>query len=510
MPKRVRIFDTTLRDGEQSPRASLNPKEKLEIAKQLDHLGVDIIEAGFPVSSPSEIKSIQAICAAVTRPTVCGLARVVRKDIDAAAEALKDARHSRIHVFIGTSPVHVERKLQKTRAEVIEMAAEGVRYAKERCHEVEFSAEDATRTPREYLKEVFTAAIEAGATVLNVPDTVGYGWPEEFGDLIRWLVSELPNMDKVAISVHCHNDLGMATANSLAAVKAGATQVECTVNGIGERAGNAALEEIVMAMRTRGDVLDFETGIDVGEIMRASRMVSNMTGIVVQPNKAVVGQNAFAHESGIHQDGVLKERTTYEIMDPTEIGAGESKLVLGPRSGRHAIVHRLGELGYKVQDADMPKIYERFLEIAEAKKEVFDEDLAAIMEEHDARPSVEGYELVGLQTLAGSHAIPTATIELKMPTGEVVCESAAGKGPVEAAYSAVDRITGLECKLTDYSLKAVREARTAVGQARVKIECQGHTAVGVGASTDVIEASVRAYVHAVNRVVTLINGNGAK
>lgn len=499
MSRRIYVFDTTLRDGEQSPGASLNPREKLEIARQLDRLGVDIIEAGFPVSSPAEIDSIQAICREVRRPTICGLARVVEKDIDAAAKALDGAQRSRIHVFIGTSPVHRESKLKKSEAEVVAMAVHGVEYARARCHEVEFSAEDATRTPREFLKEVFTAAIAAGATTINVPDTVGYTCPTEYYDLIAWLIGNVPGMANVHVSVHCHDDLGMAVANSLAAVSAGATQVECTVNGIGERAGNASLEEIVMAMRTRSDLFPTETGIAPGEIMRASRMVSQFTGIVVQPNKAVVGSNAFAHESGIHQDGVLKERTTYEIMDPEAVGAGGTKIVLGPRSGRHALRHRLGELGYQVPDADMGPIYERFLAIADAKKQVFDEDLVAIMEEHDVS-SAPGFEVVGLQTISGSRAIPTATVEVRAPGGETVRESAAGSGPIEAVYAAIDRATGLSCRLLEYRLRAVRENRDAVGEARVKVEHQGRTAVGLGASTDVVEASARAYVSAVNRI----------
>jgi 2-isopropylmalate synthase len=509
MPDRVAIFDTTLRDGEQSPGASLNVKEKVEIAKQLERLGVDIIEAGFPVSSPGEIRAFHSIAAEVTKPTLCGLARVVQRDIDAAAEALAPARRSRIHVFIGTSPVHIEAKLKKTEAEVIEMAVRGIEYARERCDEVEFSAEDATRTPLPYLKEVCIAAIGAGATTINLPDTVGYTWPAEYAEMIRYLLAEVPGMDQIVISVHCHNDLGMAVANSLSAVTAGARQVECTVNGIGERAGNCALEEVVMAMRTRPDIFDAkETGVQPAEIVRASRMVSNLTGIIVQPNKAVVGSNAFAHESGIHQDGVLKERTTYEIMDPAEVGAGGTKLVLGPRSGRHALKHRLAELGYDVPDERMAQVYQRFLEVAEAKKQVYDEDLAALMEEHATAPE-GGFELIRMQTVAGSSSMPTATIAIRTPSGEEVMESAAGVGPVEAACLAIDRITGIRCKLVDYSLRAVREDRSAVGQARIKVEDEGLHAVGVGASPDIVEASARAYLAAVNRIIAQkATGNG--
>ncbi len=507
--RRIKIFDTTLRDGEQSPRAGLTPSQKLQIARQLDLLGVDIIEAGFPISSPADLEAVQMIAEEVRRPTICALARVVPKDIEAAWEGVKNAEKPRIHVFVGTSQPHVEKKLRKTPEEIVDMAAEGVKLAKSFCHDVEFSPEDATRTDRGFIKEVVEAAIENGATVINLPDTVGYTTPWEYEDLIRWVRENVAGIEKTTISVHCHNDLGLAVANSLAAIRAGATQVECTINGIGERAGNAALEEIVMGLHTRGDFYaDVECQINTRQLLRTSRLVSQLTGIVVQPNKAVVGANAFAHESGIHQDGVLKARETYEIMDPQSVGAEGTELVLGARSGRHALKHRLENLGYEVDDEALERYYQRFLTIADSKKEVFDEDLIAIVEDETGAPG-RLYEIVSLHSFSGTGAVPTASVEIRMPDGNVVRASGTGNGPIDAAYNAIDAAIGREAKLLEFSLSGVTGSRDAVGQARVKIEIEGRTAVGLGASTDVVEASARAYVSAINRALTN-NASGRK
>jgi len=408
MPRHIRIFDTTLRDGEQSPGAALTMGEKLTIAHQLAKLNVDIMEAGFPISSPEDFESVRRIAEQVRGPVICGLARAMDEDIERCYEAIKGAPKHRIHTFIGTSDVHIERKLGKTRDEVLQMAVEAVKLAKSLCEDVEFSPEDATRTDREYLRDVVAATIEAGATTINIPDTVGYTTPWEMEATISYLFEQVPNINDAVISVHCHDDLGMSVANSLAAVKAGAGQVECTINGMGERAGNASLEEIVMAIKTRRAELDCETQIDSRQIMRASRMVSNLTGFVVQPNKAIVGANAFAHEAGIHQHGMTKDRETYEIMQPEDVGLEESVLTLGPRSGRHGLRARLEELGYEVAEEQMDDVYERFLQIADRKKRVYDEDLELLMRDTESQGG--GWTLEAMQVTAGTAGMPVCAI----------------------------------------------------------------------------------------------------
>ncbi|HHV53850.1 MAG TPA: 2-isopropylmalate synthase [Firmicutes bacterium] len=504
--RRVEIFDTTLRDGEQSPGVSLNVHEKLEIARQLARLGVDVIEAGFPVTSPGDFAAVQAIAREVHGPVIAALARALPGDVERAAEALRPARErgkgqARIHTFIATSPIHMRYKLRKSPEEVIELAVAAVKLARQYVEDVEFSAEDATRSDPEFLARVFGAVIEAGATVLNVPDTVGYTTPAEFSRLIRFLRENVPGIERVKLSVHCHDDLGMAVANSLAGVEAGATQVECTINGLGERAGNAALEEIVMALRTRADFYGVETGIVTPEIYRTSRLVSALTGVMVQPNKAIVGENAFAHEAGIHQDGILKERTTYEIMTPESIGLKQSRLVLGKHSGRHAFRARLAELGYELGEQELQQAYERFIELADRKKNVSDRDLEALVAGAGSRATVpEEYSLEYLSVVSGTAGIATATVKLRRGD-EVRTEAACGDGPVDAAYRAIDRITGVHVELDGYQLQAVTGGKDAAGEVVVRLKEDGHIFVGRGLSTDVIEASVRAYLHAFNKLL---------
>lgn len=497
--EKVIIFDTTLRDGEQSPGASLTPKEKLEIAKQLARLGVDVIEAGYPASSPGEVEAVKEICRQVRRPIIAGLARSVKRDIDVCAEALKDAKYARIHVFLATSRIHMKYKLKKAKDEILRMTQEYVRYAKRFCEDVEFSPEDASRTEPEFLFKVVEAAIDAGATTINIPDTVGYATPDEFGALIRDIRATVQNIDRAKLSVHCHNDLGLATANSLAAVCNGVQQVECTVNGIGERAGNTSLEEVVMTMLTRRDLFDKTTNIVTQEIIKTSHLVSHLTGMLVQPNKAIVGQNAFRHEAGIHQDGILKRRTTYEIMDPRSIGLAESKLVLGKHSGRHAFKERLQKLGYDLSPQQLGRAFERFKEIADRKKEVFDDDLK-IMVEDEITEIPKTWDLDYLNTTSGTKTVPTATVRLKRKE-KVFEDAACGDGPVDACYRTIDRITGLKPGLLDYSLKAVTGGKEALGEVTVKLEYKGRTVIGRGASTDIIEASAKAYLNAINKLV---------
>jgi len=500
MARYIRIFDTTLRDGEQSPGAALTVSEKLTIAHQLAKLKVDVIEAGFPISSPEDFEAVRRIAGEIQGPIICGLARAVEKDIKRCYEAVREAPRHRIHTFIGTSDVHVEKKLGKTRDEVLQMAVDAVRYARSLCEDVEFSPEDALRTDLAYLCDVVSATIEAGATTINIPDTVGYTTPWEMESTIRHLFENVPGIADVIVSVHCHDDLGMSVANSLAAVRAGAGQVECTINGIGERAGNAALEEIVMAIKTRQDELDCETRIDTTQIARTSRMVSNLTGFVVPPNKAIVGANAFAHEAGIHQHGVTKDRATYEIMRPQDIGIDESVLTLGPRSGRHGLRARLERLGYEVEDEELEKIYQRFLQIADRKKHVYDEDLELLM--RDSSSQVSGWSLAALQVTAGTAGMPVCALQLTH-NGERFEDAATGNGPVDAAFRAVDRIVGKEHLLEDYSLRSISAGKDAQGEATVKISREGLSAMGRAASTDVIEASVKAYINAVNRLLVM-------
>jgi 2-isopropylmalate synthase len=501
MARKITMFDTTLRDGEQSPGASLGLSEKIAIAHQLAKLNVDVIEAGFPISSPADFEAVSRIAAEVRGPVICGLCRAVEKDIEAGWNAVKHSPRPRIHTFIGTSNLHIEFKFRSTKADVLQRAVSAVRFARERCDDVEFSAEDATRADLDYLRDVVEAVIEAGATTVNIPDTVGYTTPWEMYDTIRYLFDNVPNISRTVISVHNHDDLGMSVANSLAAIRAGAGQVEGAINGMGERAGNAALEEIVMAIHTRGDMLECETGVATEEIMKTSRMVSNLMGFVVQPNKAVVGANAFAHESGIHQHGVIMNRQTYEIMKPEDVGVSESALTLGRRSGKHGLRKRLEDLGYDIDEARMDAIYERFLQVADRKKQVYDEDLEWIMREAtDTLPAV--WSLVNLQTTAGQQTMPTATVRLSRE-GEEVQDAACGNGPVDAACKAIERITGIEVTLEDYSLRSVTVGQDAMGEATVRVRRNGHETIGRAASTDIIEASAKAFLNAINRLLVM-------
>jgi len=501
---RILIFDTTLRDGEQSPGASLNIHEKLEIARQLEKLRVDIIEAGFPVSSPTQFEAVKRIAGEVNL-VIAALARAREIDIKTAFEAIRDASRKRIHTFASTSDYHIlgkfsdtkyGRSLKEKRQTVVKMSREAVQYACSLCGDVEFSAEDAGRTPLDYLCEVIETAIEAGATTVNIPDTTGYTLPSEFAQKISHLKQQVKNIDRVTISVHCHNDLGLAVANSLAAIEAGARQVECTINGIGERAGNASLEEIVMVLQVRKDLMHFETGVDTREIYNTSKMVSGFTGIVVQPNKAIVGENAFAHESGIHQDGVLKKRETYEIMTPEAVGIPKTKIILGRHSGRHGLRARLSELGYRLNDDELNKIYSRFTELADKKKEVFDEDLRLLMGDEIYKQNTY-YELKQLQVHSGTHTIPTATVEIGLKD-QVIQESATGDGPVDAVFNAIDRVVKSDYSLEMYQVRSVTSGRQAMGEVVVKIRSSGHLYAGRGVSTDIIEASAKAYLQAIN------------
>ena len=507
--EKIIIFDTTLRDGEQSPGASLSVAEKLEIAHQLAKLGVDIIEAGFPVSSPAQFEATRQVAEQVKGPTIAGLARANQKDIEAAGNALKPAKKKRIHTFIATSPIHMEYKLKKTCDEVLKMAVEAVSYAKTFTDDVEFSPEDACRSEMPFLIEVLTAVVEAGATTLNIPDTVGYILPYEYGRIIAQLKSDVRGIENCIISTHCHNDLGMAVANSLAGVRNGARQVECAVNGLGERAGNAALEEIIMAIHTRADF--FSAGeaksllpnIKTNQIYRTSQLVSRLTGFVIQPNKAIVGANAFAHEAGVHVDGVLKERTTYEIMTPEAIGLGGSRMVLGRHTGRHGFVDRCKQLGFKLSKTETEQAYHSFLEIADKKKEVFDEDIAAIIND-EIRVVEHIYELEYLHVVSSTGTLPTASVRIKTKD-EIKQAAACGDGPVDAAYEAIREATGQSPKLENYTIKAVTGGKEALGEATVKISHNGRIYLGRGISTDIIEASAKAYIDAINRMVSSPN-----
>jgi 2-isopropylmalate synthase len=494
---RISIFDTTLRDGEQSPGASMSVEQKLEIAVQLGRLGVDVIEAGFPISSPHQLEGCKLIAKMVKGPAIAALARAVEKDIDCAAEALRDAEHPRIHTFLATSPLHMEYKLRKKPDEVVEMAVKAVRYARNKVAEVEFSPEDGTRSDVAFLCRVISQVITAGARVINIPDTVGYTIPSEFSDFLRAIIEGTPNMDKAVLSVHCHNDLGMAVANSVAAVRAGARQVEVTVNGIGERAGNASLEEFVMALTVRKDLLPFTTGINTRQIWNTSRLLANTIGFPIPRNKPITGENAFAHESGIHQDGVLKKRETYEIMTPESVGRDASQLVLGRHSGLHGFRNRLSELGLQLEDADAKKAYARFLEIADRKKEVYDDDLYVIVSDQLGRET-ETFGLDYFNIQSGNVAVPTATVRITVG-GERHEEAATGDGPVDAIFNAIDRALGLTTKLLEYGVQAVTPGKQAIGEVSVSLEIDGRKFVGRGASTDILEASAKAYVNAINR-----------
>ncbi|HOD83769.1 MAG: 2-isopropylmalate synthase [Planctomycetes bacterium ADurb.Bin126] len=501
--RKITIFDTTLRDGEQSPGCSMNLAEKLEVARALQALGVDVIEAGFAIASPGDFEAVQAVAGEVAECTVASLARCTEKDIDAAIRAVKAARKPRIHVFCATSEIHRTHKLRRAKEEIIRMSVEGVKMAKGFCQDVEFSPEDASRTEPDFLVEVVTAVIEAGATTVNIPDTVGYAMPAEFGDLIRHLRAHVPNIDRAVISVHCHNDLGMAVANSLAAVRAGAGQVECTINGLGERAGNAALEEIVMAIQTRHDFLNVTTNIRTQKIYPTSRLVASVTGLNIQRNKAVVGENAFAHESGIHQHGMLAHRETYEIMCPEDIGVPSSKLVLGKHSGRHAFKQRCEALGYSLGDKQIDHAFEKFKVLADKKKDVFDRDIEALIDEQ-MELVTEMWTFGGVQTVAGSQTTPTATVVL-LRDNQPHTDAAIGDGPVDAVYEAIGRITGIRPRLTDYQLRAITSGKDAQGEVTIEVELDGKRFRTRGVSTDIVEASARAFLAAVNRAAMSAN-----
>ncbi len=500
---RVIIFDTTLRDGEQAPGFSMNAAEKLEMARQLARLNVNVIEAGFPISSEEDFEATREVARQVGTlegaPIICGLSRAGLMDIDRCWEAVKYAKRPRIHTFIATSDIHLKYKLRKTRAEVLKAAVDAVKHARGYCADVEFSPEDASRSDFDYLCDVLEAVIEAGATTTNIPDTVGYAIPEEWGERIARIRERVKNLDKAVLSVHCHNDLGQAVANSLVAIMNGARQVECTINGIGERAGNASLEEIVMALRTRRDLFGIDTQVRTQEIFRTSKLLSHITGVHVQPNKAIVGENAFAHEAGIHQDGVLKEKLTYEIMRPEDIGRASNKLVMGKHSGRHALAARLKDLGLDLSGPDLDKAFKKFKELADKKKEVYDEDLIAIVQ--DERTQIpETYTLEYLHVISGTGVIPSATVRLRKE-GQVFQDSGVGDGPVDAVLNAIDAITGLKGRLQDYQLRAITGGKDAIGEVSLKVDFDGTVVTGKGASTDVIEASARAYINALNRAV---------
>ncbi len=501
MPHRITIFDTTLRDGEQSPGASMNLEEKVRMARQLDALGVDVIEAGFPVASEDDFQAVQAVARQIRRPVIAGLARTTDDDITRAWRALEVADRPRIHTFVATSDIHMEHKLRKTREQVLEMTDRAVRLAKSYTADVEFSAEDATRSDLDFLCRVVEAAVGAGATTINIPDTVGYTTPSEFTRIITELRRRVPGIDRAVLSVHCHNDLGLAVANSLAAVVAGARQVECTVNGIGERAGNASLEEIVMAFYVRRDQLPFTTGVNTTEIYKSSQLLSSITGMLVQPNKAVVGKNAFAHEAGIHQDGVLKERRTYEIMTPESVGIRTNRLVLGKHSGRHALGRKLADLGYRLSRPDLDRAYARFIDIADQKKEIFDEDLIAIV--HEGMKAIpETFKLKMIHATAGSVRPSTSTVTM-IVDGREESACSMGDGPVAATYTAIDQITRFRGRLVDYSIRSVSRGRDAIGEVFVHVDFSGKAFTGKAVSTDVVDASARAYLHAVNKAVHL-------
>jgi len=495
---RVLIFDTTLRDGEQAPGASLQAVEKLEIARQLVRLNVDVIEAGFPAASDGDFNGVELIASKVKGPVICALARATKRDIDSAYKAIKKNRHKRVHIFLATSKVHMRYKLKKAEGEILCQAAEAVKYAKRYLRDVEFSPEDASRTEPAFLYKVLEAVIAAGATTVNIPDTVGYAIPCEFGQLIDGIKRNVHNIDKAVISVHCHDDLGQASANSLEAVRHGARQVECTINGIGERAGNASLEEVVMALSTRRASFGVKSGVNSEEIFKASRLVSALTGFAVPPNKAIVGANAFRHEAGIHVHGVLAKRATYEIMKPEEVGFGTSQIVLGKHSGRHAVSERLKKIGFILSAKEMNRVFASFKALADKKIEIFDEDLAAIVEDELA-DIPEKYKLEYLYALSSTHTTPSAVIKLRCE-GRTIEDTASGDGPVDAAYKAINKITGFRGKLEGYSLHAVTSGKEALGEVTLKLQFEGQLLSGRGTSTDIVEASVKAYLNAINKI----------
>ena len=500
MAERVYILDTTLRDGEQMPGVNLNLSEKLEIALQLEKLGVDVIEAGFPAASPGDFEAVQAVAGRVVNCAVTGLCRAVPGDIERCAAAIRHAAHPLIHIFIATSDLHMKYKLRMQPEEVLERSVEAVKQARNLCPDVAYATEDGTRTDREFLFRVIEAVIDAGARTINIPDTVGYATPEEYFDLIRSVREQVPNIDKARLSVHCHNDLGLAVANTLAGLKAGARQLDCTINGLGERAGNAALEEVVMAMATRQDCLGFETGVVTRRIYRTSRMVESLTAVPIPPNKAVVGENAFRHESGIHQHGVMANRSTYEVMTPESIGVVHSGMALGKLSGRHAFAERLQALGYNLEGEELDQAFSKFKVLADRKKEISDRDLEAIAG-HKASEVAEIYALDSFQLQSGNKIDAIASVKL-IYKGETLSEAAVGDGPVDAIFKAVDKIVGLDVTLEAYGIKAVTEGKDALGEVTVRVSYKGETYSGRGLAVDVIESSVRAYIAAINRVLS--------
>jgi 2-isopropylmalate synthase len=498
---RVLIFDTTLRDGEQSPGISLNKAEKLEIAHQLARLGVDIIEAGFPITSPGDFESVQAISREVEGPVICGLARTSHQDIEAAWSAVKDSERPRIHTFLATSDVHIKHKLQTTREDVKGQVRAAVAQARELCEDVEFSPEDGSRSDVEYMAEVIQIALDEGATTINVPDTVGYTMPSEYRAMFEELYRLVPDLRNAVVSVHCHDDLGIAVANSLAGLEAGCRQVECAINGIGERAGNASLEEIAMLLHTREPSLGLWTGIETTEIARTSRLVSRLTGYQVQPNKAIVGRNAFAHEAGIHQDGVLKERTTYEIMDATTVGLNSNSLVLGKHSGRHALSEALKEMGFEIDGQALNTAFKRFKEIADLKKQVTAMDLEALVTDELRSEDIGGYTLDSFAVEASSQRPPHARVSVNLPEGGAGVGSFTGDGPIDAVFQAINAATGIAARLSEFTIGAVTEGQDALGEVSIVLEIDGFTGAGQGVSTDIIDAAARAYVRALSVAV---------
>jgi 2-isopropylmalate synthase len=497
---KVIIFDTTLRDGEQAAGASLNAQEKLEIAKRLDKLGVDVIEAGFPISSPSDFEAVQLISKEVRRPVICALSHANAEAIDRAWEAVKEANRPRIHVFLSASDIHLLYQLKKSREEILEMAGKMVAQAKSYVDDVEFSPMDASRTEPSYLYHILEVAIDAGATTVNIPDTVGYAAPQEFGELIQGIIANVTHIHKAVISVHCHNDLGLAVANSIEAIRNGARQVECTINGIGERAGNASLEEIVMVLKTRHDFFNLTTNIDTTQIYNTSRLVSELTSFPIQPNKAIVGANAFRHQSGIHQDGLIKKAITYEIITPTSVGIPASTLVLSKLSGKHAFKERLAELGYTLSEEALSRAFQSFKELADKKKEITDRDIESLVAE-ELRTATEAYHLDHVEVSCGDHSLPTATVRLIGPDGQSLADAALGTGPVDAVYKAINRIVGIPNNLTEFTIKSITEGIDAIGEVLIRIESDGVTYTGRGADTDIIVASAKAYMNALNRLL---------
>ena len=497
---RVTIFDTTLRDGEQAAGGTLNIQEKLEIARQLEKLGVDVIEAGFPVTSPGDFEAVSLIAKEIRIPVICVLTHANLKAVDQSWEAVKGAEQPRIHIVLSSSDIHLFYQLRKSREEILQMSCDTVTRAKKYCDDVEFSAMDASRTEPEYIHQILQAVIDAGATTVNIPDTVGYAMPDQFGNLIEGIFKNVPNINRAIVSVHCHNDLGLAVANSLESLNRGARQVECTINGIGERAGNASLEEIVMAIKTRNDFFNLTTNINTTQIYKTSRLVSELTGFSVQSNKAIVGANAFRHSSGLHIDGIIKMPITFEIMDPKSVGIPSSSLVLGKTSGRHAFRERLIELGYSLSEEDFNRVFSAFKELADKKKEITDRDIESLIAQ-ELRAASEIYHLDRIQVSCGDRGIPTAAVKLTTSDGQVLADAALGTGPVDAVCKAINRLVGVPNVLTEFSVKSVTEGIDAIGEVLIRIESEGITYTGRGADTDIIVASAKAYMNALNRLL---------